>query len=105
MAEGGEPECAGEPALATKAGCSPEGCTAPTVPTCANTPQVPPIAFILWGIHAQQKAAMLDHRRHLVHEGEHPSPMAAHRGVVGHPFSCANDFLAAQVWRCDRLIA
>ena len=53
-----------------------------------------PIAFLLWGNHAQTKAAMVDAGRHLVHRSEHPSPLAAYRGFFGsRPFSKANDFL------------
>ena len=53
-----------------------------------------PVAFLLWGGHAQRKAATLDHVRHLVHRSEHPSPLAAYRGFFGsRPFSKTNDFL------------
>ncbi len=53
-----------------------------------------PVAFLLWGGHAQKKAAMLDGGRHLVHRSEHPSPLAAYRGFFGsRPFSKANAFL------------
>lgn len=56
-----------------------------------------PVAFILWGGHAQKKAAMLDAGRHLVHRSEHPSPLAAYRGFFGsRPFSKVNDFLAVR---------
>jgi len=56
-----------------------------------------PVAFILWGGHAQKKAAMLDDTRHLVHMSEHPSPLAAYRGFFGsRPFSKANQFLRSK---------
>ena len=56
-----------------------------------------PIAFLLWGSHAQKKAAMLNPTRHLVHRSEHPSPLAAYRGFFGsRPFSKANEFLRSQ---------
>jgi uracil-DNA glycosylase len=56
-----------------------------------------PTAFILWGGHARSKAPMLDAARHLVHESEHPSPLAAYRGFFGsRPFSKVNAFLAAR---------
>ena len=56
-----------------------------------------PVAFLLWGGHAGQKAAMLDGARHLVHRSEHPSPLAAYRGFFGsRPFSKANAFLRSR---------
>ena len=55
-----------------------------------------PVAFLLWGGHAQKKAVMLDGGRHLVHLSEHPSPLAAYRGFFGsRPFSKANAFLGS----------
>jgi uracil-DNA glycosylase len=61
-----------------------------------NARQVP-VAFILWGNAARKKATMLNAGRHLVHESEHPSPLAAYRGFFGsRPFSKVNAFLAAQ---------
>lgn len=57
-----------------------------------------PTVFILWGSHAQKKAARVrglgggDH--HLVIQSPHPSPLSAHRGFFGsRPFSQANAFL------------
>lgn len=56
-----------------------------------------PVAFLLWGKPAQQKAAFVDHSRHLVLAAPHPSPLAAYRGFFGsRPFSQVNDWLAAQ---------
>ena len=53
-----------------------------------------PVAFVLWGGHAQRKAATVDGSRHLVHRSEHPSPLAAYRGFFGsRPFSKVNSFL------------
>lgn len=59
-----------------------------------------PTVFILWGSHAQGKAARIpalagsDH--HLVLKSVHPSPLSAYRGFFGSkPFSQANAFLAA----------
>lgn len=55
-----------------------------------------PIVFILWGKHAQDKAASIDRSRHCVIASAHPSPFAAHRGFFGsRPFSRANAFLRA----------
>ncbi|WP_076068186.1 uracil-DNA glycosylase [Sphingomonas montana] len=57
----------------------------------------PPAVFLLWGKPAQEKAALVDERRHLVIRSVHPSGLSAHRGFFGsRPFSQANAFLAAQ---------
>jgi uracil-DNA glycosylase len=54
-----------------------------------------PVAFLLWGRHAQAKAALIG-PRHLVLAAPHPSPLSARRGFFGsRPFSRANAFLAA----------
>ena len=56
-----------------------------------------PVAFLLWGGHAQKKAALLEPARHLVHRSEHPSPLSAYRGFFGsRPFSKANEFLRSR---------
>lgn len=56
-----------------------------------------PSVFVLWGAHAQKKAARLPalaEGRHLVLRSPHPSPLSAHRGFFGsRPFSKANAFL------------
>ena len=53
-----------------------------------------PMVFILWGSHAQKKAALIDERKHCIIKGVHPSPLSAHRGFFGgHYFSRANGFL------------
>lgn len=53
-----------------------------------------PVVFLLWGRDARNKAAMIDHSRHLVLEAPHPSPLSAHNGFFGcRHFSKANDFL------------
>ena len=59
-----------------------------------------PSVFILWGNHAQAKAARIpelaEGGRHLVLKSVHPSPLSAHRGFFGSkPFSKANAFLEA----------
>ena len=58
-----------------------------------------PVAFLLWGAHAQAKAdaiAALTDPRHLVLRTVHPSPLSARRGFFGSkPFSQVNAFLAA----------
>ena len=57
-----------------------------------------PSVFILWGSHAQAKAARIPElqgdSRHLILRSPHPSPLSAHRGFFGSkPFSKANAFL------------
>jgi uracil-DNA glycosylase len=60
-----------------------------------------PKVFMLWGAHAQAKAAWPQAAgRHLVLQANHPSPLSARRGPVpflgcGH-FSLANRFLVAR---------
>jgi uracil-DNA glycosylase len=58
-----------------------------------------PSVFMLWGSHAQAKAAripQLADGRHCVIATPHPSPLSAHRGFFGsRPFSRANAFLEA----------
>lgn len=57
-------------------------------------------AFMLWGVHAQAKAALIANAdRHAVLMANHPSPLSARRGPApflgcGH-FGAANRFLAA----------
>lgn len=56
-----------------------------------------PVVFLLWGAHAQRKAAAVDESRHLVLKSAHPSPLSAHNGFLGsRPFSKANAFLEAK---------
>lgn len=57
-----------------------------------------PTVFILWGSHAQAKAARISElregSRHLILRSPHPSPLSSHRGFFGsRPFSKANAFL------------
>ena len=64
-----------------------------------------PSVFVLWGSHAQGKAARIPELaepisegsgRHLLIRSPHPSPLSAYRGFFGsRPFSRANAFLAA----------
>lgn len=54
-----------------------------------------PSAFLLWGRHAQAKAARIA-PRHAVIAAAHPSPLSARRGFFGsRPFSRANAALRA----------
>ncbi|WP_326523110.1 uracil-DNA glycosylase [Sphingomonas sp.] len=53
-----------------------------------------PSVFLLWGSHAQKKAALVDAARHCVLRSVHPSPLSAHGGFFGcRHFSQANAFL------------
>jgi len=58
-----------------------------------------PTVFLLWGSHAQKKAARvpgLESGRHLVLRAPHPSPLSAYTGFFGcRHFSQANTFLTA----------
>ncbi len=56
-----------------------------------------PLAFILWGAHAQKALAGLPRADDLVIETAHPSPLSARRGFFGsRPFSRVNDWLTAR---------
>lgn len=60
-----------------------------------------PSAFLLWGAHAQKKAALIDTveqgGRHRILAAPHPSPLSAYQGFFGsRPFSQANAFLGQQ---------
>jgi uracil-DNA glycosylase len=53
------------------------------------------VVFLLWGKHAQEKAAVIDRSKHLILTAPHPSPLSAHRGFFGcKHFSQANQYLA-----------
>lgn len=52
------------------------------------------LVFMLWGAHAQRKAALVDHSKHLVLTAPHPSPLSAYRGFFGcRHFTRANEYL------------
>jgi len=54
------------------------------------------VAFVLWGSHAQKKAANVDAKKHAIIKGVHPSPMSAENGFFGSkPFSQVNAALEA----------
>jgi uracil-DNA glycosylase len=60
-----------------------------------------PVVFLLWGSHAQKKAASVDSLDrggpHLVLKASHPSPLSAHSGFFGcRHFSKANVFLESR---------
>lgn len=55
------------------------------------------LVFLLWGAHAQKKAAAIDKTKHSVLAGPHPSPLSARRGFFGcKHFSQTNQILAKQ---------
>ena len=74
-----------------------EAITDAAVAAVAAKPE--PCVFMLWGAHAQKKAARvpgLAEGRHLVLKAPHPSPLSAHNGWFGsRHFSKANAFLEA----------
>lgn len=52
------------------------------------------VVFILWGSHAQKKAANVDVAKHCILKSVHPSPLSSYRGFFGSkPFSRANEYL------------
>jgi uracil-DNA glycosylase len=53
-----------------------------------------PVAFVLWGKHAQDKGRFIDQTKHFVLNSVHPSPLSAYNGFWGsRPFSLCNTFL------------
>jgi uracil-DNA glycosylase len=56
--------------------------------------QEEPVVFLLWGKYAQDKAKLIDAKRHTVLQAAHPSPLSAKNGFFGsRPFSRANQAL------------
>lgn len=56
----------------------------------------PPKVFLLWGAHAQKKAALIDPALHRVLLANHPSPLSARRGPL--PFIGCGHFRQANAW-------
>jgi uracil-DNA glycosylase len=53
-----------------------------------------PVVFILWGVAAQKKKALIDLSKHFILESPHPSPLSASKGFFGsRPFSKTNKLL------------
>lgn len=52
--------------------------------------------FMLWGAHAQKKAALIDPGRHLLLFANHPSPLSARRAPL--PFIGCGHFSLANAW-------
>lgn len=67
---------------------------------------VPACAYLLWGAHAQSKAALIRQnaeahgREALLLQANHPSPLSALRPPV--PFTGCGHFLTAQEWLAER---
>lgn len=59
-----------------------------------------PKVFMLWGAHAQKKAALIDAGRHLLLFANHPSPLSARRGPL--PFIGCGHFRQANAWLTER---
>ncbi|VCU72568.1 Uracil-DNA glycosylase [Pigmentiphaga humi] len=59
-----------------------------------------PKVFMLWGSHAQAKAALLPPGRHLVLTANHPSPLSARRPPQ--PFIGCGHFAKANAWLADQ---
>jgi uracil-DNA glycosylase len=55
-----------------------------------------PVAFMLWGAHAQSKRALIDESLHLVLTANHPSPLSALRPPI--PFIGCGHFSQADAW-------
>jgi uracil-DNA glycosylase len=62
----------------------------------AVSDQAKPVAFLLWGAHAQSKRALIDETRHLVLAANHPSPLSALRPPV--PFIGCGHFGQCRKW-------
>lgn len=55
------------------------------------------LVFLLWGKYAQNKAALIDQKKHTIIAAAHPSPFSAYHGFLGSgPFSKANEILIEQ---------
>jgi uracil-DNA glycosylase len=53
------------------------------------------VVFMLWGAHAQKKAALIADK-HLVLQAPHPSPLSSYRGFLGcGHFKQANEYMSA----------
>lgn len=65
----------------------------------AVSAQARPVAFMLWGAHAQSKRALIDDSRHLVLAANHPSPLSARRPPV--PFIGCGHFGQFRKWSED----
>ena len=56
-----------------------------------------PVVFLLWGSHAQSKAALIQNPLHAILKAPHPSPLSAYRGFFGcRHFSKTNEILTSR---------
>ena len=56
-----------------------------------------PVVFLLWGSHAQSKAALITNPLHTILKAPHPSPLSSYRGFFGcRHFSRTNEILRAK---------
>lgn len=63
----------------------------------ALNPHPNPIAFLLWGAHAQKIGVLIQHPKHTIFKAPHPSPLSAYRGFLGcQHFSKVNQWLVKQ---------
>ena len=88
-----------EPAQpAVHAGRGWESLTDALIQAVAKQPQ--PVAFLLWGAHAQAKRRWIEAAHaagpRLVLQANHPSPLSARRGPT--PFIGCQDFAQSQTW-------
>jgi uracil-DNA glycosylase len=52
------------------------------------------VVFILWGKFAQEKAELINTKKHYIIKSAHPSPLSANHGFFGSkPFSKTNNYL------------
>ena len=86
----------GQPASHAKQGW--EALTDHIIATCSAIPH--PVAFLLWGAHAQAKARLIDASRHLLLQANHPSPLSATRGPL--PFIGCGHFGQVNRWLAQR---
>ena len=86
----------GQPASHAKQGW--EALTDHIIAACSARPH--PVAFLLWGAHAQTKAVLIDASRHLVLQSNHPSPLSATRPPT--PFIGCGHFGEVNRWLAQR---
>jgi len=86
----------GQPASHAKQGW--EALTDQLIAACNALPH--PVAFLLWGAHAQAKLPFIDASRHLVLQANHPSPLSAMRGPS--PFIGCGHFGRVNQWLSQR---
>ncbi len=82
----------GQPASHAKRGW--EALTDSLIERCSDSGQTK--VFMLWGAHAQKKAALIDAGRHLLLFANHPSPLSARRAPL--PFIGCGHFGHANAW-------